>query len=434
MKIFRNGIIAGIVITCLAYGDRAAKADTTEKSPILTDTKNLLVPFDNPLKDHEANTMVWNSAYDLSTSGGDWLAMKLGLTRSIPGRVLHWLLTDHMAYASWYYSHETAHYFTNKHSHRFWIDLSNWRRGLPEFIGYDFEDWWDADGWNYYQMHLNDQTILRWLLLVQEAGLYQNRFNAWFRTRSSTVYGLTTFSDGVLVLSNQLVEAKYIIRSGEKPYLDSYGFLVWENLNDITAYFYYMDELKTGISMDTWLACSVSSVLASGQTWNSARAIYNYIIHGEKGVENIEFGIGKSLRVAPPNFYLFPSVQGLYVESETFLRNLLREGDGFFLSIGSGLDALGLKKTGPADRLRFGGLYHSVHLPFSAGLQPYMYFDFTNGFRQTGYSIGAVVESPAYRRFFMTTSIDFSRNDMIRQVIMGREEGFRFLATLGYRM
>lgn len=417
-----------------ACGSSAA-TDTTKEASANAGTRNLLLPFDNPLKDHEANTMVWNSFYDLSTSGGDWLACRYNIINNIPGRVLHLLFIDYMALASKYYSHEIAHCFTNKHSHRFWMDFSDWSFGVPKFVEYDFEDWWDIDGWNYYQTHPDDRTILRWLLLGNEAGLYQNRFNTWVRTRDSATDGLTTLSDGVLVLSNQIVEAKYIIKYGDDPYLDpEYGFLVRENLNDVTAYFYYMDELGAQISKDTWLACSVTSVLASGQTWNSARAIYGYIIHGDERTENIEFALGERLRMAPPNFYLFPSVRGLYVESETFLRNLLRDGDGFFLSLGSGLDALGLKNTGPVDRLRFGGLYHSVHLPFSTGLQPFLYLDFTNGFKQTGYSIGAVVETPTYNRFYLTTSIDFSRNDMIRQVIMNREEGFRFLAALGYRM
>ena len=436
MRIFRNSIILVIFLAVIAIAGKATGAGITEQEPKVADTKLLLVPYDNPLKDHEANTMVWNSAYDLSTWSVDWLAEGFGWNNFLLGRVLHiYYGTDYLAYATNYYSHEIAHYFTNKNSPRFWIDLSDWHRGVPEFKSYEFYDMWDIDQWALYQTNPKDPKILNWLLLTREAGLCQNRFNAKYRAHYSATAGLTTMSDGVFFCRNQIDEAEYITRWGDTPVdKEKAAWEVLGDLNDVTAYVYFMDLLGSDISRDAWLACSVASVLASGQTWNSVRAIFNFIFHGDEGVENIEFGLGKSLRMAPPNFYLFPSVRGLYVESETYFRNLLRDGDGFFLSLGAGLDALGLENTGPVNRLRIGGQYQSISLPYSIEVQPFLNLDFTNGFKQTGYSIGSVVEVPVNKRFFVTTKIQYSRNDMIQQVIMHRKEGFRFLAALGYRM
>ena len=60
-------------------------------------------------------------------------------------------------------------------------------------------------------------------------------------------------------------------------------------------------------------------------------------------------------KITPPNFYLFPSIKGLYLEIETFPD--FRQNSCFVKS-GTELETL-IVKTNNADRLRTRGKYHS---------------------------------------------------------------------------
>jgi len=60
-------------------------------------------------------------------------------------------------------------------------------------------------------------------------------------------------------------------------------------------------------------------------------------------------------KITPPNFYLFPSIKGLYLEIETFPDFRLNSR---FVSFGTGLETF-IVKTSNADRLRNKGKYHS---------------------------------------------------------------------------
>jgi len=131
-----------------------------------------------------------------------------------------------------------------------------------------------------------------------------------------------------------------------------------------------------------------------------------------------------------PNFYLFSSLRGLFLHSETLL-NLGKSG--LLLGIGTGLDSFGLRKTGPVDRFRIGGQVYSLKL-FSGvsllTLSPYIYLDFTRDLKHLGQSIGAEIKVFRVGRLSLYAKIEHNRNDMIEQVIKYKEDGVYFISGL----
>ena len=234
---------------------------------------------------------------------------------------------------------------------------------------------------------------------------------------------------------NSLHEFEYILIGGNDPMMETItADGVFLDINDVTGYIDIMNDLGVEISKDTWLVVSGLSAALSGQLWNSLHGAYRYIVHGERVTRNIEFGSDDGLRIAPPNFYLFPTVRGLYLETETYMRGLFDPGDLAFVSFGTGLDRFGLEKTGPVDQMRIGAMYHPAGRFHWFGISPFLYLDFMGSMKQIGHSVGVVVETRSYRRFFLTATLEHNHGDMIEQTIKFKDDGFYFIAGLGFRL
>jgi len=395
----------------------------------------LLIPTRDPLAGFDATEMAWHSTQELLTAGGDALFKRTGLDNSLIGRSIHTMLTLYFCDAMTYYSHEMAHQYLNGGDRHFWIDLSDWSRWYPQYVEHSFTDNWDMELFEYYQTHPYDSFILNRFAKNLGAGLYRNKLNSRFEARLAALAASTTLTDGMSFYSNATYEFEYIYRYGDDPIgmiLSEYGLIL--DLNDVNGYIDIMDDLGIEISLNRWQTAAGMSIALSGQLWNSLYGAYRYIVHGDRATGTIEFGPDEGIRVAPPNFYLFPTVVGLYLETETYIRGLIDPGDLTFISFGTGLDRFGIEKTGPVDRMRLGGTYHPAVTLYFLGISPFLYLDFTGGMKQIGHSVGAVVETTTYRRFFLTATLEHNHADMIEQTIKFKDDGFYLIAGLGFRL
>ncbi len=392
-------------------------------------------PARDPLAGFDATTMAWHSAVELLTAGGDALTAGTGLDNSIFGRSIHTALTLYFCEGMNYYSHEIAHRYLNRNRRHFWIDPSDWSKLVPRYVEHELFDAWDPEEFEYYQTHPHDSYILNWFIRRNEAGFFRNRLNSRSTARMTALTGSTTLSDGMAFYSNAIYAFEYIHRHGDDPIT----YVVTKNgsfldINDVNGYVYLMNDLGIEISQDTWLMVSGLSAAFSGQLWNSLYGAYRYIVHEERVTRTIEFGSAAGLRIAPPNFYLFPTVRGLYLETETYLQGLFDPDDLAFVSFGTGLDRFGLEKTGPVDQMRIGAMYHPAGRFHWFGISPFLYLDFMGSMKQIGHSVGAAVETVSYRRFYLTATLEHNRGDMIEQTIKFKDDGFYFIAGLGFRL
>lgn len=395
----------------------------------------ILIPMADPLAEFDANRMVWHSSVELFNSGGNALIRFTGLDKSKPGRALHAGLSLYFSVGMSYYSHEIAHSYSNQVRRHFWIDLSDWSNFVPAYINHDALDIWNEEDLEYSSHHPFDRRINTLITHSTAAGLYQDRLNSRFTARLSALNGSTGLTDGMAYCFSSIHEFEYIILAGNEPiglYLNEHGYFA--DYNDVTGYIKNMGDFDIEISKDTWLIISGLSTMLSGQMWNSIHSAYRYVFHADPYTPNIRFDIGSGTTVSPPNFYLFPTLYGLYLDSETHIRGLFREKDDIFISLGTGLDRLGLEKTGPVDRLRFGAKYHPPGSFHFLDIAPFFYIDFTGGMKQTGHSVGVSVETGPYRRFFLTATLEHNRGDIIEQTIKFKDDGFYFIAGLGFRL
>lgn len=430
----RGIMIVLALIAALAMPAAAGEPIASEDS-ICTRERFLLIPTRDPLAGFDATEMAWHSARELLTAGGDALFIETGLDDWFLGRSIHTVLTLYLCEGMNYYSHEMAHQYLNGGRRHFWIDLSDWYRLWPRYVEHSFTDDWDMDEYEYYQTHPYDSYIFHWFTRSGTAGLYRNRLNSRFAARLAALAGSTTLTDGMSFYSNATYEFEYIYRYGDDPIErvpTEYGVIL--DGNDVNGYINNMNDLGIEISLGTWQTAAGLSAALSGQLWNSLYGAYRYIVHADRATKNIEFGSNKGIRIAPPNFYLFPTVRGLYMETETCIRGLFDPDDLAFVSFGSGLDQFGIEKTGPVDRMRLGAMYHPAGTFYFLGISPFLYLDFTGGMKQTGHSVGAVVETTSYRRFFLTATLEHNHADMIEQTIKFKDDGFYFIAGLGFRL
>lgn len=268
----------------------------------------------------------------------------------------------------------------------------------------------------------------------RDSGLYQQKFNACFIARSSFLKEQTSLENALCFIINDLSDFAYLLYG-----MDSSLSLIkdagswWYCHNDVNGYISTMKDLDILISSNDWLISSGLSFFASGQTWNSVRALYHYFMSGEKQLENLSFKAGERYEISLPNFYLFPTVRGLYLETECFVHSDEKGTGTFRFGLGTGLDSFGLNQTGPVDRLRVGGAYYSyrIGIPrFPLTVSPFCYFNFDRSMKHRGQSLGFELQTPSWRSFSLYARFEHNRNDIEEQLIKNKEEGMYILTAL----
>jgi len=375
------------LLAVVLFGNSVVFARDGEHESTSYTGERLLLPFSNPLKGFDPNLMAWHSSTKLLMMGEDWLYEKSGFSGSKKGRFSQLLLSAYFNYATSYYSHEIAHQFLNRSHHTFWVDMTDWfPHWVPEFIfseGYS-GFWNDEELERFIDSQRSDLDITSRLILTYEAGLYQENFNARFAATTSSLKNRTEVNKAMSFMLNRFSDFPYLLfaRNETIKEVESVGY-IWYDDNDITGYVALMEDLGVQISSDDWMVSSGLAFFASGQTWNAARALYQYFISGDGSVENISFNVSDRLSISPPNFYLFATVRGLYLETECFIHSA-GSGKAVRIDIGTGLDSFGLNQTGPVDWLRFGGEYYSfqIGIPYSSlRFSPFCYLNFDRELR-----------------------------------------------------
>jgi len=395
----------------------------------------LLLPASNPLKGFDANLYAWHTASELMFAGSEWLDERTGLSGSKPGRFSFLLLSAYLNYAASYYSHEVAHQFLNREDFAFRVDITDWYPHMvPEFVfsenGVEF---WGEEILKRYRAGDKKDYLLK-ALLTFEAGLYQEKLNARFAAMNSSLRKSTSVSAAFRFVNNGLSDFVYLLhgRNDRVNLEEDMGYL-WYNYNDINGYVTTMMDMGILISSDDWLISSGLAFFASGQTWNSVRALYHYFMSGEKQLENLSFKAGERYETSLPNFYLFPTVRGLYLETECFVHSDEKGSGTFRFGLGTGLDSFGLNQTGPVDRLRVGGAYYSyrIGIPrFPLTVSPFCYFNFDRSMKHRGQSLGFELQTPSWRSFSLYARFEHNRNDIEEQLIKNKDEGMYILTAL----
>jgi hypothetical protein len=398
------------------------------------------IPVANPLRGFDASTSAWNGASQLFAASTRFVAGAADLDESLKGRFAYLALSAYLDYAAKYYAHEIAHRFHQKtDSRNFKLDLSDWSHFVPKLeLGMPW-DCWDPQELEEYVRSNDpklDARIRRWLILMDESGLYQEKFNARSAAQYSARSGSTTVSSAVSFIVNHIGDFSYNLFYGNDPItitrIDGYTLM---HINDINGYISTMREMGIPISRNDWLIVSFLTFAGSGQTWNSTRASYRYIVSGERIVDNWAWSISDRFALSPPNFYLFPTYRGLYLESETCVNITSSDNRRLHVALGTGLDSFGLNQAGMVDRIRIGGIYDAMDLRFgfvAFSLSPYCYTNLDRRLKHRGQSVGADLFFPVGSRFSLRGTIEYNRNDMIEGIIKNKDEGMYFLAALGF--
>jgi len=401
---------------------------------------NIVIPFSSPLKDFESNGLTWWSASNLVNRGQRYISEHLDLNKSSLGRSTNMLLVFYFNNLISYYSHEIAHdfLFTEKGLARFRVDWSDWSNLAPAYIHPDWLDFWEEEDLQRY-MEGDEETRIKMtkkIILEIESGLYQQKFNAIRAGRDLELSRKIEPAASASYLVTQFEDFFYILLSGRKEiseFHDPRGYTL-EDGNDINGYIQNMEELDISISLDNWLIASFVSDFLSAHTFNSVHAITKYILYGDERVSPIKIKVGGRLKISPPNFYLFPSIRGLFLQSETFMDF---GNSACFFNLGTGLDALGVNATGTVDRIRIGGQFYSIGIhsgPIRMTISPYLYLNFTNRFEHRGQSLGVEVDMFRLGRFSLYGKYEYNKNDMIKQVIKYKDNGFYFISGLNIEL
>ncbi|MBD3423822.1 MAG: hypothetical protein GF417_05235 [Candidatus Latescibacteria bacterium] len=424
-----------LLVLLKAYPLMAEEREKEESEPAFH--RGILLPVSNPLRGFDSNLFAWHSSTELLFMGGEWLDKRACLSYSKTGRFSYLLLSTYMNWATSYYSHEIAHQFLGVERPVFRVDMKDWYPYLvPEFVFSPIEDFWSIEEFNKYQDGDNEDYITK-AIYIYESGLYQQKMNSRFAARNSHLVKGTSVNNALQFIINDLSDFAYLLYGRDRPITVSkeMGYTA-HNYNDVNGYVSMMKFEGRIISSDDWLISSGLAFFASGQTWNSFRALYHYFMSGEKQVENLSFKPGERYEISLPNFYLFPTVRGLYLETECFVHSGMGGGT-YRLGLGTGLDSFGLNQTGPVDWLRVGGAYysHRIGIPrFPLTVSPFCYFNFDRSMKHRGQSLGFELQTPSWRSFSLYARLEHNSNDIEEQLIKNKEEGIYILTALEINM
>jgi hypothetical protein len=435
-RVRRAATTAFIAFVILVFRVEVGDAENAPAREIVS------IPFANPLKGFDASTLAWNGVTQVFDASTRFVATAGRLDGSVTGRLAYLAIASYFDYATDYYSHETAHFLHQKTDKRhFWLNLDDWSRLVPAFRLTKWTDCWDPRELHAYALGLEpglDARVRRWLVLMGESGLYQEKVNARYIALSSSLAGNTTISSAISFVINHTGDVTYnfLADDGPRTSTRTNGYNLFGE-NDISAYARVMGEMGFTISRNDWLASSLLAFAASGQTWNSTAAACRYLTHGTRSVGNLTWSISDRIALSPPNFYLFPTYRGLYLESETRVGVSSQSEKQFHVVLGTGLDAFGLNQVGAVDRVRVGGRYDAFDLDLqfaTFSFSPYCYADLDRSFRHRGQSLGAEVACPVGARFSLRADIEYNRNDVVEGIIKNKDEGMYFLLAAGFNL
>ena len=277
--------------------------------------------------DFETTTSLWFSASASLGRINDILGRDLGLDKVLAGRLF---LSVGSLYTSWvltYASHELAHAYTDMNHGGsigdYSLNLNDWSRLAP---GITFDS---NDGENQYEY-----------VLDAIHGLHQQEFNAAYQFRQSALRGEFTADEGLAYLFNTIADVAY----------EGLTYVYGYPTGDVRRYLEDIEQqYKLSYSPKELAAWSVLSVLGSWHAWESVYAFAHTAASGEREryqMFSLELG-GAAL--LPPNFALYPTPVGLFLNTEIPLRAWPNEGALLMLELGKGLgDGASVTRVGLA--------------------------------------------------------------------------------------
>ncbi|MBS3113874.1 hypothetical protein J4448_02110 [Candidatus Woesearchaeota archaeon] len=465
-NIFTKSLVGGLCLGTLAVGARESYAQETQnfnlnppqivqtleraQTPSLEEIarekeeiqvrilpeRRLVINFDNPVTNSESNTNAWYSAQQVIGKVSDHAGIDWGLDNNLLGRIGILGLQASLSEALNMSSHELAHTRTGKgygpYKSSFSLKSIDWPRNFSKEFKY--------------------VPTLEQRLEEVVAGLNQDELNAFTLFRYSTLFGnKLNFDEGIAHLQSKFWDVLYNLRSREISGSECNPSQFYR-IGDVSAYICSLNMKGIDFSKKDHLVQALLADLLSAQTYDSFRAVYEYLRTGQRSIKPTVFEI-KGIAMTPPlishyltsngSFYDIISIMnpngenpvelnfGMSVPVKSkpvkTLRIVSDKGKGFRVEEVS-------EKYEPQYHLRIGAEYHNIRLGKSENaprISPFMYLTMRyDPLRYSGISAGTEFNVPISPRFELTGKADYSRNDIMENTVKGKNEGFNFSVGL----
>lgn len=436
-KIGQTSLICGLTLAALVFGTKESNAQgnqefnlnptpivqTTEKKPVipleelvfkkrkkerLMPKRNLIVDFANPISSFEANANASNSINQLFGKGNDLLGVKLGLDKYLLGRIGQTLFSTYTNMGTGYFSHEIAHHYK-----------SLWNgHNVLSFT-------WDDTA--FFGIPALEKNIYTWDLPIDDnifqavAGLNQNTFNSetQFRNDQEEI----TFDEGISFLINKLNKTRYITMGPITAPSDYF-------CGDLDYYFKFLNEKNIEITKGNFLNQSWLADGLSAYTLDSLKAILVYLVKGERSVKPTKVSLGGT-ELGLPLFSHYLTPEGGFYNIISFVNP--NGKNPIEVNLGTDIDFMG---GGKVDHLRFGGQYNNLKLgkgKHALLLSPFAYINTNKSFDGKGFSAGTKLELPITKKTKLGVKAEYNKDDMIENIVKGKDKGLYFMSTLNWR-
>ena len=401
--------------------------------------RTLILNFQNPLDDYEANTRARYSASQAIGKGLDYLGQDLGLDDSVYGRFFVAYLALTFSEMFEYYSHEMAHGYAvrrNGGERGFNLDLSNWVLTLaPQWIPIRFPEFEKEPVFTGFVSRWSDEDVFKWHV----DGLNQNESNAYEGWRQSILRGRFDFVEGIPYLSAKLMDLRYIASSGLRDYRTSWrgssNLFISSTLRDVGATsdvnFYQAALYNAGFDFtkQDYLLQALIADLFSWHTWECALTLYEYLRKGYSQRKPYQFRIGDRTTLTPPLITHYLTSKGSFFDISSFL--ILKSNVPLEISLGTDVDFIG---DGDVDRFRPG-----IRAYFSLAkgrliLSPSVFIDLSDSLQNEGYLLGVGANVKVNERLSIRGHIDYSKDDLIKNTVQGKQNGWDLVIGMAFKL
>jgi len=396
----KTALNLGLILVSLNQGCISQKDTQNLKQPVAEATeiskempkRKLILDFQNPIENFEANSSLWFTANQIAGKGNDLLGIKCGLDENLLGRIALLSLdfyTDHITTIT---SHELSHIREGKESNIYSVKF--------ELNSFDFTQ-------NFPGRFKNTPTIEQ-DLREKIAGLNQNEYNSYilFKNNLDTL----TFDNGITFLVTKFLDSYYNLSNRHKA-----------DEGDVKQYIALLNQKDINLSRKEYLAQTLIADLLSFYTYDSLSSIGNYLLTGERTTDVTPLNIG-STELTPPLINHYLTTNGSFYNITTVINP---QGEHpLELSLGTDIDFIG---DGNVDRLRFGGQYHQINLgkgKHAPKISPFVYCNFNKSFDPKGISLGTELAIPLTKSSYISIKADYDKNDILENRIKGKDNGF----------
>ncbi|HDK42676.1 MAG TPA: hypothetical protein ENG87_04800, partial [Candidatus Pacearchaeota archaeon] len=389
-KAIRNTFITGLVLANFIPG--IAKAEEIKQEKIMPDRK-IVLDIADPTKNFEANANAWYSANQIIGKGSDLLGVKAGLDNTLLGRIgllgLSSALSHHLTHAS----HEFGHIRVGEK-----IGSYEWRFEPNSIFALD----------NNWTKTLNKHPTDNQGIRKAVAGLNQNEYNAYvlFKNNKNQLTPDNAFS----FLSTKTWDIGYNLGTSYKVPTES---------NDVDNYIRFLNKKGIPAKKSDHLTQAILADALSIQTWDSFRAISNYLKTGNRVTKPTVFKWGET-EFTPPLINLYLTHEGGFFNTTSIVNP---EGEHpIEVNLGYDADFIG---GGRVNTMRIGGQYNNIRLADNLRLSPGAHINLERkSLEPKGFSAGAELEWKINNKSSIIAGLKYNQKDIMENIIKEKDRGY----------